>query len=355
MKIVLTGGGTAGHVTPNIALLPSLLKRGYEVCYVGSHAGIERGLISQCDIEYYGISSGKLRRYFDLKNVTDVIRIVKGLGDALALLRKIRPNVVFSKGGFVVVPVAAAAHMLGIPVVIHESDLSPGLATRLVMPFAKSVCTSFPETLQWVPKDKGVLTGSPIRSVLYDGSTREALKLCGFDRLPAKPVLLVMGGSLGAVAINRHIFEILPKLLVRFHVIHLCGKGNIKEDSREGYAPFEYAQEEMPHFLAAADIVISRAGANTLFELLSLAKPNLLIPLTKAASRGDQILNAASFKKQGFSMVLPEEEITSLGLYNAVLDLYAKRADYNNRMKKSAERGKSIKRITAEIERWTKI
>ena len=350
MKIVLTGGGTAGHVTPNIALLPALEKRGYEIHYIGSRTGIESGLIPLCGIKYHSISSGKLRRYLDLKNVTDAFRIVKGLSDALSLLRKIRPDIIFSKGGFVVVPVAYAAYILGVPVVIHESDITPGLATKLVMPFAKRVCTSFPETLQYVPEGKGVLTGSPIRASLWGGNRKEGLKICGFDYLPPKPVLMVTGGSLGSVVINNQIFELLPKLLEHFHIIHLCGKGNIKEDSRPGYAPMEYAQEEMSHLMAAADMVISRAGSNTLFELLALGKPNLLIPLGKAASRGDQILNAASFQKQGYSMVLQEEDMGSL--YDSIMSLYAHKDKYVGKME-GLKSDEGVKRVMREIMRWT--
>ena len=353
MRIVLTGGGSAGHVTPNIALIPALSRRGYEVHYIGSHKGIERGLISLCEVPYYGISSGKMRRYADVKNLTDIFLIAKGLVDAGLLLRRIKPSLVFSKGGFVVVPVVAAAHLLGIPVVIHESDITPGLATRLAMPFAKSVCTSFPETLDFVSKGKGVLTGSPLRASLWGGSAAEGLRLCGFSDLPQKPVLLIMGGSLGSVAINRCIFDLLAKLLQRFHVIHLCGKGNVKEESRPGYAAFEYAQDEMSHLLAAADMVISRAGANTIFELLALRKPNLLIPLTRAASRGDQILNAESFKKQGYSMVLWEEEMNAESLYGALMELYADRADFAKRMD-SGKASEGVEKVMAEIERWTK-
>ena len=353
MKIVLTGGGSAGHVIPNIALLPTLTQKGYEAHYIGSHLGIERGLISLCGVPYYAISSGKLRRYFDFKNFTDLFRITKGLLDAMSILRKIKPDIVFSKGGFVVVPVAFAAHILGIPIVIHESDITPGLATRLVMPFARKVCVSFPETLKYVTKNKGVLTGSPIRSSLWEGSRQTGLKLCGFDHLPAKPVILITGGSLGAVAINKHIFELLPKLLEMFHVAHLCGKGNIREDSRPGYAPFEYAQEEMPHLLAAADIVISRAGANTIFELLALGKPNLLIPLSKAASRGDQILNAASFKKQGYSKVMYEEDLTENTLYEAIIELYNEREKYTKCMKLNNP-GEGVRKVVEEIEKTLK-
>ena len=349
MKIVLTGGGTAGHVTPNIALLPSLSKKGYEVHYIGGYTGIERELISFCKIPYYGISGGKLRRYFDIKNATDIFRILKGLGESIVLLRRINPGIIFSKGGFVVVPVVVAAKLLGIPVVIHESDITPGLATRLVMPFAKAVCTSFPETLERVPKNKGILTGTPIRPLLWKGCAQEGVRLCNFNKLSAKPVIMVMGGSLGAEAINRCILGILPKLLKRFHIIHLCGKGNVSEKAHPGYAPFEYAQEELPHLLASADIVISRAGANTIFELLALNKPNLLIPLSRYASRGDQILNAASFKKKGFSMVLQEEEITETSLYEEILKLYSGREEYIRRMA-SQPSGDNVNRVINVIE-----
>ena len=352
MKIVLTGGGTAGHVTPNIALIPTLIQKNFEVHYIGSHTGIEKELITKQGINYYSISSGKLRRYVDIKNLTDCFRIVKGLGDSISLLRRIRPNVVFSKGGFVVVPVAIAAQLLGIPVVIHESDITPGLANRIIMPIAKSICLSFPETLTKVPSGKGVLTGSPIRKELWEGDSAAGLKICAFDKLPKKPVLLAMGGSLGAAAINRQLTTILPKLLQHFYVIHLCGKGNMPSKPYPlGYAPFEYVEEELPHLLAASDIVISRAGANTIFELQALAKPNLLIPLSKAASRGDQILNAASFEKQGYSKVLQEENISEL--YESIISLYESRTKYIQQMGKSKP-GNGIKRVVAEIERWTK-
>ena len=350
-RIVLTGGGTAGHVTPNIALLPDLSGKGYEIHYIGSYTGIERSLTGLYELPYYAVSSGKLRRYFDFKNVTDLFRIVKGLKDAVKILKRIKPNIVFSKGGFVVVPVVIAARLLNIPVVIHESDITPGLANKLAMPFAKTVCVSFPETLDFIPKEKGVLTGSPIRAFLKEGNAETGLEICGFNE-PAKPVIMVMGGSQGAVAINKRIFEILPKLLERFNIIHLCGKGNIKLEPGPGYAPFEYAQDEYPHMLAAADIVVSRAGANTIFELLALNKPNLLIPLSRAASRGDQILNAVSFEKQGFSKVLREEEIDAL--YDSLIKLYEERDKYARRMREQKHKEGNSK-VMAEIERWTRI
>ncbi|MCL2216789.1 MAG: undecaprenyldiphospho-muramoylpentapeptide beta-N-acetylglucosaminyltransferase [Defluviitaleaceae bacterium] len=326
-KIILTGGGTAGHVIPNLALLPSLRDADFEVHYIGSHDGIERGLVEAAGIPYYGISSGKLRRYFDIKNLTDVFRVAKGVGDSLKIIRRIKPDIVFSKGGFVVVPVIAAAKLCRVKAVIHESDITPGLANRLVMPFAAKVCVSFPETLAFVPKGKAVLTGTPIRPNLLEGDRLYGFRHAGFEP-GGKPVLLVTGGSQGAAAINACVREALPQLLEKFRVIHLCGRGHLSGIDLPGYAEFEYLSDTMPDVMAAADVVISRAGANTLFELLALKKPNLLIPLPKGISRGDQILNAASFGRQGFSKVLPEGEMTPERLVKDIHDLYDSRGAF---------------------------
>lgn len=326
-RIILTGGGTAGHVIPNLALLPALRAANFEVFYVGSREGIERGLVEAAGVEFFGISSGKLRRYFDARNFTDIFRVAKGLGDSLKILRKIKPDVVFSKGGFVVVPVIAAARLCGVRSVIHESDITPGLANRLVMPFASKICVSFPETKKFLPKKsrkKAVLTGTPIRESLKSGDRLNGLKLAGFSA-GGKPVLLVTGGSQGAAAINSCVREALPQILQKFRVIHLCGRGHLSKISADGYAEFEYVTDLMPDIFAAADVVISRAGANTIFELLALQKPNLLIPLPKGKSRGDQIQNAESFAKQGFSKVLPEESMTAEKLFAEISELYASR------------------------------
>ena len=290
-KIVLTGGGTAGHVTPNLALLPSLQERGYEIHYIGSYNGIEKKLIENAGIPYDGISSGKLRRYFDIKNFSDPFRVIKGYAEARSLLKKYRPDVVFSKGGFVAVPVVLAARHFKIPTIIHESDMTPGLANKICIPSAAKVCCNFPETLQYLPEDKAVLTGSPIRQELLSGDKYRAREFLHFTS--DKPVILVVGGSLGAVAVNNAIRAILPELLKDFQVIHLCGRGKLDPslNGTEGYAQFEYIKEELRDLFALTDIVISRAGANAICELLALHKPNLLIPLSANASRGDQILS----------------------------------------------------------------
>ena len=334
-RIVLTGGGTAGHVTPNMALVPKLIDEGYDIAYIGSYEGMERKLIDDIGVPYYGISSGKLRRYFDLKNFTDPFRVIKGYFEAKKILKKLHPNVVFSKGGFVTVPVVIAAKKLHIPVIIHESDMTPGLANKLSIPSASKVCCNFPETIEHLPKGKAVLTGSPIRQELFQGRKETGLKLCGFQA--DKPVLLIIGGSLGSVAINNAIRNNLDELLKTYQIIHLCGRGNLDQslDTRKGYRQFEYVKDDLKHYFACADVVISRAGANAICELLALRKPNVLIPLGLNASRGDQILNAKSFEKQGYSYVLQEEDVTSETLLNAVNTVYSQRQTYINAMNQS--------------------
>ena len=297
-KIVLTGGGTAGHVTPNLALLPSLKERGYEILYIGSYNGIERKLIENAGIEYSGISSGKLRRYFDLKNFSDPFRVLKGCAEARRLIKKYRPDVVFSKGGFVSVPVVLAAKHYKIPTIIHESDMTPGLANKICIPSAAKVCCNFPETLAYLPNDKAVLTGSPIRKELLEGDRITGLNYSGLSA--SRPIILVIGGSLGSVAVNRAVRAVLPKILETYQVIHICGKGNLDEHliGRNGYVQYEYVDAPLRHLFAAADLIISRAGANSICEILALKKPNILIPLSASASRGDQILNARSFENK---------------------------------------------------------
>lgn len=347
--IVLTGGGTAGHVTPNIALIPRLRELGYNISYIGSYEGIEKKLIEELGIPYYGISSGKLRRYFDPKNFSDPFRVLKGFSEAKKLLKQLQPDVVFSKGGFVTVPVVIAAKRRKIPAIIHESDMTPGLANKLCIPSAAKVCCNFPETVNSLPKDKAVLTGTPIRQELLDGNADAAAEFCGFTR--EKPVLMVIGGSLGAASVNEHIRKILPELLKDFQVIHLCGKGKTDESLNQtnGYVQFEYIKKELADLFALADIVISRAGANAICELHALKKPNLLIPLSANASRGDQILNARSFQRQGYSMVLEEEEITEETLLNSIRELYQNRQSYIDTMAKSQTMD-SISQITSLIE-----
>lgn len=348
-KIVLTGGGTAGHVTPNIALLPSLKEAGYEIYYIGSYDGIEKKLIEDYKISYYGISTGKFRRYFALKNFTDPLRVIKGYSEARKILKQIKPDIVFSKGGFVSVPVVRAAHSLGIPCIIHESDMTPGLANKLCIPVADKVCCNFPETLKMLPEEKAVLTGSPIRAELRQGNRIAALELCGFTA--NKPVIMVIGGSLGAASINKVVREALPKLLEDFQIIHICGKEKVDNLllNVPGYKQFEYVKAELKDLFALADIVISRAGANAICELLALKKPNVLIPLSAKSSRGDQILNAHSFESQGFSLVIDEDDLIDSVLVEKIHEIYFSRQIYIDAMGKSDQLG-SIQTIMKLIQ-----
>lgn len=334
-KIVLTGGGTAGHVTPNIALLPHLKEADFEISYIGSYDGIEKRLIGDFDVPYYGISTGKLRRYFDVKNFTDPFRVLKGFAEAKKTLKNIAPDIVFSKGGFVSVPVVRAAASLGIPCIIHESDMTPGLANKLCIPVASKVCCNFPETFELLPKGKAVLTGSPIREELAKGSKEAGLNMCDFHN--RKPVIMVIGGSLGAASVNMCVRKALPVLLEKYQIVHICGKEKIDNLllNTPGYKQFEYVKEELKDLFAMADIIISRAGANAICELLALKKPNLLIPLSAKASRGDQILNANSFKNQGFSMVLDEDDLSEDTLIKAVDELFTNRDKYRKAMEES--------------------
>jgi len=335
-RIILTGGGTAGHVTPNIALLPRLKEFDYDIHYIGSYNGMEKELIEPFNIPYHGISSGKLRRYFSLQNFTDPFRVIKGFSEANKIIKSLNPDIVFSKGGFVTVPVAYAAKRNHVPVIIHESDMTPGLANKLSMSAAVNICCNFPETLDHLPQEKAVLTGSPIRQELLSGNKIAALEFCSFS--PDKPVILIIGGSLGSVAVNNAVRAILPQLLQKFQIIHLCGKGKVDESltRQKGYAQFEYMQSALRDVFALTDIVISRAGANAICELLALRKPNLLIPLSANASRGDQILNARSFERQGFSVVLEEEELNDEKLFSTITGLYEHRASYVAAMDNSA-------------------
>ncbi|URZ06247.1 undecaprenyldiphospho-muramoylpentapeptide beta-N-acetylglucosaminyltransferase [Clostridium felsineum] len=354
LKIVMTGGGSAGHVTPNLALVPKLKGLGYEIEYIGTKNGIERSIIEKEKIKYNIIASGKLRRYIDIKNFSDPFKVVLGIFQAINILRKKKPNIVFSKGGFVSVPVVMAAHFCRIPVIAHESDITPGLANRISVPYCTKVCVTFPESLKNIKNNKGMLTGTPIRDELFQGSRIKGLEICGFNG--DKPVLMIIGGSLGSKVINDAVREELNELLKRYNVVHICGKGNLDKDllKVKGYKQFEYISTELPHVMNAADLVISRAGANVIFELLALKKPNLLIPLSKKSSRGDQILNAQSFEKNGYSMVIQEEEITSGVIFNKITELEKHQEKYKEAMNSSpAQNG--VENIINIIDKYKRI
>lgn len=325
MRIVLTGGGTAGHVTPHLSLIPRLKEMGYEIHYIGTAEGIEHQMIASIPgVTYHTVKSGKLRRYFDVKNFTDPFRVIAGAFQSVALMRKLKPDVCFSKGGFVSVPVVIGAWLCRVPAVCHESDLTPGLANRICAKFAGKVATTFPECAKALG-EKGVHTGTPLRPELFQGTREAGLSVAGFDG--KKPVLLMTGGSLGAQSVNTCLRAALPALLPHMDVLHLCGKGNLDESLQNtpGYCQKEFLSGEMPDALAVADIVLSRAGSNTLCELLALHKPMLLVPYPLGASRGDQIENARSYEREGLARVLMQEDMTPETMTEALLKLLAEK------------------------------
>lgn len=349
--IVLTGGGTAGHVTPNLAIIPKLKELGYSVEYIGTKDGMEHNIITETGINYHIISAGKFRRYFSLKNFTDPLKIIKGISEARNILKKLKPAAVFSKGGFVGVPVVVAAHRLGIPVVLHESDYTPGLANRICIPRATKICVAFSSTLEYIPKSKGVYTGLPIREELLKGDRKKGLEHCGFNG--KKPVMLIMGGSLGAKSLNDALDAIMPKLLEKYDVIHIRGKQNMLTSMQPmGYRQFEYVGKELPDIYAASDIMVSRAGATAVFEILALAIPALLIPLPKSASRGDQILNADYFNKHGFSYVLDQDTMTEETLMEWINKLDNDKEILRDKMKKeaAADAAANVAEIIADVQ-----
>ena len=335
--ILLTGGGTAGHVSVNQALIPVFSDKGYEIHYIGSYTGIEKELIGKGhpEVIYHGIQSGKIRRYFSMKNFSDPFRVGAGVMQALSIIRKIKPEIIFSKGGFVSVPVVLAAKLAKVPVVVHESDLTPGLANKLALPFSNHIFTVFEKTLDYVPKEKSTCSGAVIRPELFEGVREDGLRIACISG--NKPVLLIMGGSQGSAVVNEAIRKDLVDILQKFDVIHLCGKGNVddKLESMTGYTQFEYVTKGLPHLLAASDFVVSRAGSNAIFELLALRKPMLLIPLSAAKSRGDQILNASHFQKLGYAHVLQEEEIVNRTISTEFAALVAAEQSLMEEMKKS--------------------
>jgi UDP-N-acetylglucosamine--N-acetylmuramyl-(pentapeptide) pyrophosphoryl-undecaprenol N-acetylglucosamine transferase len=318
-KILFTGGGSAGHVTPNVGLIETFLRDGWQVSYIGSVDGIEKDIIAELDIDYYSISSGKLRRYFSWQNFIDPVRILLGIVQSFLLCRRLSPDILFSKGGFISVPVVIGAWLNRIAVITHESDITPGLANRLCFPFAERVCVTFPETVSILESAKVMLTGTPVRAAILSGDAAAGRRLLGLDS--ERKTLLFFGGSLGATAINTVVHASLQQLLKDHQIVHICGAGNMRTDlaSLQNYHQLEYLHEEFGDLLACADLVVSRAGANSIYELLLCKKPHILIPLSAQVSRGDQIINARTFAKLGYSKVIEEEALTAEVLCAAIL------------------------------------
>lgn len=332
--IVLTGGGSTGHVSVNLALIPLLKENGWDIHYIGSKTGIEKELVENIDgVKYHSISTGKLRRYFSFENFLDIFRIIGGVFQSIYKIFKIKPNIVFSKGGFVSVPVILGGWMNRIPVISHESDLTPGLANRLVQPFVKLIFTTFPETSSYIKSGKGVFLGPVIRDGLKNGNAAGGKKWLGIKN--DKATLLVMGGSLGAEYLNNLVRDNLDDLLPKYNIIHACGKDSVDNNIlREGYYQFEYINEELKDIMEYADIAISRSGANAIFEFLYHKIPMLLIPLPSSRSRGDQIDNAKSFVKNGFAEMIEEENLNNNNFLKIIDKLDEEKENYQNNMKR---------------------
>ena len=321
MRAVVTGGGSAGHVIPALPVIEALQGKGWEVSFIGSDSGLEERLVTPLGTPFFSVRTGKLRRYFSLANVTDALKIPLGVLQTFLILGRLEPHVVFSKGGFVAFPVVFAAWLRRIPVVAHESDLTPGLANRLSLPFVATLCVSFEGTR--VSARRVVHSGTPIRDALLNGNAERGFDAAG---LPGnRPMLVVVGGSLGAQRLNQVTRAALPGLTETFEVLHVCGAGHLDPhlENTPGYAQREFVADGWGDILATAALVVSRSGANALHELLTLGKPNLLVPLPTTASRGDQIDNAAYAAERGYSTVLPEADLTPETLVaaaRAVLD-----------------------------------
>lgn len=350
--IVFTGGGSAGHVTPNIAIINEI-KKEWDIFYVGSKKGIEKELIQKMNIPYFGINSGKLRRYIDVENVIDVFKVIKGCFEARSLLKKLNPTLVFSKGGFVSVPVILAAKSLKIPVFIHEGDITPGLANKISQRFATKIFTSFEETKKFFPESKTTVIGSPIRKEILNGSAEKGKKLLEYD--DKSPILTIMGGSLGAIKINEVVRNSLKQLTSKYQIVHLCGKNNIDNNLTKipRYKQFEYVHEELPDILNATDIVITRGGSNAIFEFLALKIPMLIIPLGLDQSRGDQILNAKAFEEKGYSLTLEEEKLNSDTLIKYIETVFKNRETFRKNMKNSPSE-EALKILVKEINSYIK-
>lgn len=345
-KIVLTGGGTAGHIWPHFALFDcqgsklkeSFLGNALEVHYMGSRGGMEQELVKaeQPEWHYHEIATGKLRRYFSFQNFLDLFNVILGFFQAFFLLGKIKPGVIFSKGGFVSAPVVWAGWIRKIPVVIHESDATLALATKLTIPFAKKILTSFPETKEQVPLkfQKNVLQiGLPLRESLFSIEKQQGKSHFKFSDNSRK-TLLIFGGSLGARSLNEKIFEIIPELVKQYDVIHITGKGNQKNLSVETnhYKQFEFLREEMKFAYAAADLAICRAGASSIFELAAARIPMILIPLGLHASRGDQIINAQIFEKHNWALSRNETEFVGQAALDCIHAVANKIESYKSKL-----------------------
>lgn len=353
-KILFAGGGSSGHVNPNLALIDDLIKAGWEIYYIGSKAGIENSLIEKDKVKFFQIRTGKLRRYFDLKNFIDPFNVLIGIFQAILIIREIKPNVIFSTGGYVSLPTIIGAYINKVPSIVYEPDIEPGIVNKFSFKFANNICTTFSETSKGFPKKTFNYTGPAIRDDIFEGDYETGLKLCGFNK--NKPIIIVLGGSLGSNKINEVVRSSLSILLRDYQIVHICGKKKLDTTLLDlsGYKQFEYVTNGLSHLFKIASLAISRAGANAIFELYFLKIPNILIPLSTKSSRGDQIVKARNFETYGFSKVILEKDFSTLKLIAEINDVNDNISYYiDNLVKKTVPSGK--KQLIKLINNYVKV
>ncbi len=349
-KIMFTGGGSGGHVTLNLNLIPLFQKNGWQIVYVGSETGIEKELIAKIEgVKYYAIKTGKLRRYFSWQNLKDMFKIPVGVCQAAAIIHKEKPDIIFSKGGFVSFPVVVGGFLNHRKIFMHESDLTPGLANKMSLPFVSKFFTTFIDTVKYVRTPQKVCYIGPVLSDrLKNGDKNKALQMCNFNT--EKPIVMFVGGSLGAQSLNKAVLQNIDALLQKFQIIHICGKGQKTDLERQGYAQFEFVDKEFKDLLAATDIVVTRSGSNAIFEFWSLNIPMLLVPLPSNASRGEQTSNAKNFRSKGFAEILLDKDLAQNGLLLAQIDkMYQNLDTYRNNIKNSDLKFTSNEELYKEI------
>ncbi|HZO24803.1 MAG TPA: UDP-N-acetylglucosamine--N-acetylmuramyl-(pentapeptide) pyrophosphoryl-undecaprenol N-acetylglucosamine transferase [Chloroflexota bacterium] len=319
MRILLAGGGSGGSATPILAVASELRARvpDVELLYVGTHGGPEADLAAEARIPYVGVATGKLRRYWDSQNITDAGRVVRGIGESLMHVRRFKPDVACGAGGFASVPPLAAAGLSRVPVLIHQQDVIPGLANRLLVPFARRITVALPDTVKAFPRGRTVVRGNPVRRRVTEGRAAEGFKRLGLD--PAVPLVLVTGGGTGALGLNRIVAAAAADLVQRAQVVHLTGRGRGVETGDHGprYQQHEFLVEEMPDLLAAASVVVSRAGMGTLSELAALGKASIVVPMPGS----HQEANARAFARGGGTLVFNQETLSPMLLASTVRDL----------------------------------
>ena len=334
-KIIFTGGGSAGHVTLNLALIPWFIENKWEIDYIGSKGGMEQELVAKFPtVKYHGIMTGKLRRYFSLQNFIDAIKIPIGCLQATYLIHKLNPDIIFSKGGFVSFPVVIGGFINRKKIFMHESDLTPGLANKLSLPFVNTFFTTFPETIKSVKqKNKVECVGPVLSNRLFNGKKEEGAKFSKLDL--NKPTIMVIGGSLGAKSLNDAVKNNFEEILKKYQLIHIAGKNGFNSElNANGYVQYEYIDKELKDLIALSDVVISRAGSNSIFELASLNKPMILVPLPNTASRGEQSLNAKNFANKGYAEIIKDEDISNPDILFPTLEKVFKNKDiYTQKMK----------------------